>query len=179
MNGFDWIVIIIFSLCAYYGWKVGAIFSVIYLITGFLGNWLASNYYTVCADFFEPHPQAIIYGYLLVFIGVLCVMVVLGFIIHKFIKLILLGIPNRIAGLIIGGILGLIISAGIMMPLSTLNNPKVQKLARKSLFASHIIKHTQRVISVFPPKKKKIFQIKLPSKIKKIQKTIKKIPAFK
>lgn len=176
MNAFDWTIVVLCVMCAYYGWRVGAIFSIVFVAAGFIGSWFASNYYSIFSGFFEPHPQAVVYGYLCVFIVVLCVMTAIGFIIHKFIKLLLLGIVNRIFGLIMGCLLGLILSAGIFMPLSTIQNKKIQTMLHDSKITADVIKHTQKIITVFPPKKKKIFQLKIPSKLKKLEKQIKQLP---
>lgn len=176
MNGFDWIVVIICLLCAYHGWRVGGVFSIIFIFAGFIGSWVASNYYTLFSGYFAPHAQAVIYGYLCVFAMVLIGMLVAGYVVHKFVKLIFLGTLNRIVGMCLGIILGLILSAGIFLPLSTLANKKTRRLIRTSVIASHITRATKKVIKVFPPKRKKIFQIKLPPVIKKIEKHIKNIP---
>lgn len=175
MNAFDWVVIVLCLVSAFYGWRLGAIFSVVFLAGGFMGSWFASNYYTIFAPFFDPHPQAIVYGYLCVFILVLLTLIGAGFILHKFAKLIYLGLINRIIGVVIGAVLGLILCAGIFIPLSSVNNKKIQQLLNESLVTKRISKITQKAIAVFPPKKKKIFQINIQPKIKKLKKEIKKI----
>ena len=175
MNAFDWVAVVICGLCAFYGWRLGAVFSIVFLFGGFIGSWFSSNYYTIFAPFFDPHPQAIVYGYLCVFAVVLLALVGAGFIIHKFFKMLYLGVINRFIGLLLGVLLGIVLCAVLFIPLSTVNNEKIQQLLHDSLITKRIKHKTQKAIELFPPKKKKIFQIKIPPKLKKLKKDIKKI----
>ena len=53
---------------------------------------------------------------------------------------------------------------------------KIQTMMHDSMLARHVIGHTQKIITMFPPRKKKIFQLKIPPKLKKLEKQIKQLP---
>ncbi|MBD3271945.1 MAG: hypothetical protein GF384_05355, partial [Elusimicrobia bacterium] len=168
--------ILLCGIGAWCGWKIGGVFSLIFLFTGFLGSWFASNYYSLFSGFFDPHPQAIVYGYLCVFGVIFLIMLIIGYLVHKLVRLMMLGFVNRLCGVLCGITLGIVLCSGILIPLSTLDNAPVKRLIRRSIIARKTIAWSEKIIAVFPPKKKKIFDFKMPRQIQKLEKKIKHIP---
>jgi membrane protein required for colicin V production len=106
-NFFDIFVLVIVGSCVYFGYQTGIIASIFYILSGFVGMWAANK--------FAPNPGVNFY---LVFFAGAGTVVLIGFIIGKIFKKALLGMFDRVAGVVLGIILGLAITGTVVFPIA-------------------------------------------------------------
>jgi len=105
-----------------------------------LGGVFAFTFHLPLAQFLQdsfnlPAQLCIWGGFLSIFLLVVILFAVIGFVLHRFIKLVFLGGFNRLAGAIFGVIQGVVILAMIILALSSSVAPGV---AREKLRSSHL-----------------------------------------
>ncbi|MFH1369424.1 MAG: CvpA family protein [Elusimicrobiota bacterium] len=158
-NIFDVIILIIAILCAYFGFSTGVIASMFYVCSGFAGMWAA-------------HKFSVQLGmnFYLVFAMASIAVVIIGFVLGKILKGLLLGGIDKAGGLVFGVTLGLAVFAVLLFPLSKKLPEKLQNIASTSFSSNKIMPVMKKLlpaISEFDLEtvKESMPDIKLPEKI--------------
>jgi membrane protein required for colicin V production len=124
MNTLDIILSVILLLFSIGGYKQGFIIGIATLAGLFLGIWAAVHFSGYTAHFLKDivhmhSTHMVLVSFLFTFLGALILVFLLGKILETFIKVIALGLVNRMAGVIFGILKGcLIISAFLYLLLS-------------------------------------------------------------
>jgi uncharacterized membrane protein required for colicin V production len=112
-NVFDVIVIIITSLCVFFGFQTGVLASIFYILSGFIGMLAATRY----------SPKSTGSSFFIIFFAYSGAVILIGYILGKVFKKAMLGSFDRAAGIVLGIILGFAIAGTlIVLPLSMTNN---------------------------------------------------------
>ena len=142
---FDTLAIAIIAFSAYFGLRTGAIASLFYIISGFTGMWAAQH--------FARDPGVMFY---LVFFATAGIIALIGFGLSRVAAKLLLSPFDRIAGSLLGALLGVIIVGVIMFPLTYHLSVRVQQAAQASYGGRYLLPQMQRI---FPQVK----QFRIPS----------------
>jgi len=153
------IVLAVIGMCVYFGYQTGIVASIFYILSGFVGLFMAQKY---C-----PEPNINFY---LVFAASAVCVIIIGFLIGKIFNKLLLGTLDRLGGVILGMILGIVMVGVVVFPISYHMPQSIHNKVTQSFSGSKFIPFFQRM---FP----KMQQFKL-SDIKESLPEI-KLPDFK
>ena len=119
MNWVDIIIILVALLGAYIGWKQGLIRTVFTAIGLIVGIALAGQWSDSLADKFSSSGEqwAYILAFTIIVIIVLIIANILGAILKRFIKIIMLGWLDSIGGIVLGFCVGALVVAAILTSL--------------------------------------------------------------
>jgi uncharacterized membrane protein required for colicin V production len=158
-NIFDAAILIIVLLCAYFGFNTGVIASVFYMASGFAGMWAA-------------HEFSVRLGlnFYLTFVLAAAVVILAGFILGKIFKGLFLGGLDRLGGVILGVLLGLVLFGVIVFPLSKKLPAGWQRTAHASFSTVRIMPVLRKLLPDInalnlDTVKESLPNIKLPEKI--------------
>lgn len=136
----DILILVVLAVFLIKGLLRGLLKEVCSLLGLVLGGVFAFTFYLPLAQFLQDSaglPAQISVGaaFLAVFLGVVIVFAVLGFVLHRFVKIILLGGVNRFAGGLFGVIQAVVLLAMLVLALGSQPAPA---MARQMVAASHL-----------------------------------------
>ena len=119
MNWLDIVIIIIAVLGAYMGWKQGLIRTAFTIVGLIIGVVLAGQWADPLAEKLSPNEAQWAYfvAFGLILIVVLIAANIVGGILHRFIKLMMMGLVDSLGGLVLGFLLGALGAAAILASL--------------------------------------------------------------
>jgi len=137
---FDILILIVLAVFLIKGLLRGLLREVCSLLGLVLGGVFAFTFHVPVAQFLQdsaglPGQVSVWAAFLLVFLGVVIVFAVLGFVLHRFVKIILLGGVNRLAGGVFGLIQAVVILAMLILAMGSQPAPA---MARQLIGASHL-----------------------------------------
>lgn len=114
------------EICSLLGLVLGGVFA--FTFHPVLAQWLQ--------DSFGIPAQISVWGaFLAIFLLVVMVFAVLGFVLHRFVKMVLLGGVNRLAGALFGGVQAVVLVAMIVLAMGSQPAPA---MARQMIATSHL-----------------------------------------
>jgi uncharacterized membrane protein required for colicin V production len=127
-NIFDVVVLGVLLLGAYAGSQVGILASVFYVASGFAGLSAA-----------ERFARGSNIKFYLVFVAVAAAVIGTGFLLARLFKKIFLGTLDRVAGALLGIVLGVVVTATVLLPLTRFLSARGQEKAAASYTVSHAL----------------------------------------
>lgn len=155
MNLLDWIFIIIIGTSSVYGLFKGLIKEVISILAAIIGLIGASRFYEklslliLLKNFGLNEQVSNVLSFFILFVIIFIVVILVGKLIHKFIQAIFLGWINRLGGIGLGFIRGIIISSIIIIILTITLSVKSPILTQSRLIP-HIISISKALLSLVP-----------------------------
>ncbi len=136
----DILILVVLVVFLIKGLLRGLLKEVCSLLGLVLGGVFAFTFHLPLAQFLQddaglPGQISVWAAFLAIFLGVIIVFAVLGFVLHRFVKMILLGGVNRLAGGVFGLIQAVVIIAMIVLALGSQPAPA---MARQMVAASHL-----------------------------------------
>ena len=118
MNVLDWVLIAVFTLAALWGYKTGLIDAVLNAITIYLGLFLsglfAGRVLSLFWDGVESEAISTAIGYVIIFAAVLIASRIVSSIIKKALKITFMGWVDKLGGVALGLVAGVLIAGGVM-----------------------------------------------------------------
>jgi membrane protein required for colicin V production len=154
MNWLDAVIIVIILLPMFIGYRRGLIRTLLPLIAVILGIIVAGRTYDNLAGWFHPgllksESQASIVAFVIIFILFMAAMAVLARVLHRFLKLLLMGWVDKIGGLIFGLVIGGLIS-GAALSLIANSFPSVEATFQNSALAAFLLDKFPFVLYLLP-----------------------------
>ena len=136
----DFLILAVLSVFLIKGLLRGLLKEICSLLGLVLGGVFAFTFHVPLAQLFQdaagmPGVVSVWAAFLAIFLGVVIVFAVLGFVLHRFVKIILLGGVNRLAGGVFGLIQAVVILAMLILAMGSQPAPA---MARKLIGASHL-----------------------------------------
>jgi membrane protein required for colicin V production len=136
----DILILVVLAVFLIKGLLRGLLKEICSLLGLVLGGVFAFTFHVPLAQFLQdsaglPGAISVWAAFLAVFLGVVVVFAVLGFVLHRFAKIILLGGVNRLAGGVFGLIQAVVILAMLIIAMGSQPAPA---MARQLLGASHL-----------------------------------------
>ncbi len=114
------------EVCSLLGLVLGGVFAFSLHLP--LAQWAQDS-------FGVPGPVAVWGGFLVIFLAVVMVFAVLGFVLHRFVKMVFLGGVNRLAGALFGVLQAVVLLAVVIMAAGSGPAPA---FAKEAVAASHL-----------------------------------------
>lgn len=142
MNPYDIVLLVLMGGLALMGllWGVTRMAAALvgFFVAFFLGLRLSASGPSWLGSWIESDDQARLAAFFLVFFGVMTVVAVGAFLLRRFLKKILLGWADRVAGGLVGVLAGLLAGAALAVPLTALS-PAGEPLLRDSVLAPYAL----------------------------------------
>jgi uncharacterized membrane protein required for colicin V production len=157
-NYFDGIVLALITIGGYLGFQTGILASLFYILSGFVGIWAAQEF----SNKFDAN-------FYLLFFASAGVVIVAGILIRRLLKTVVLGIPDRLIGALLGIFLGVSISIFIVLSFPQKISEKSHEAVLTSYTGSHAIPYLEKFFPKAELRLKKVKEsIKLPKFTKKL-----------
>lgn len=136
----DILILVVLAVFLIKGLLRGLLKEICSLLGLVLGGVFAFTFHLPLARFLQdsaglPAQVSVWAAFLAVFLGVVIIFAVLGFVLHRFVKIILLGGVNRLAGGIFGLVQAVVILAMLVLALGSQPAPA---MARQMVAAAHL-----------------------------------------
>lgn len=119
MNIYDWIIVVIWALAALWGLRKGAIGMTLTVVGIIVAMWLSANFAGTLVKTFVKSIQnealATAIGYVVIFIAVFIAAGIVGRILRTVLTFTMLGWTDKVAGVALGLVAGLLLSLGLTM----------------------------------------------------------------
>ncbi|MFH1283435.1 MAG: CvpA family protein [bacterium] len=168
MNILDFFIIILIIIGGIFGWRKGLFLTMSYVVGGILGCWAGSNYYALPGRFFPFLRDYMAISYFLTFICVFFLVIAIGLIIRKLLKIMYIDFIDKIIGLPAGVFLSFCIIGSILIPINLAKITFIKKSVNESVLAPGILQATKRIIKILPPRRKKLFEHTIVKKVKPV-----------
>lgn len=144
MNYFDLVVLLLVAASVYFGYKTGIITSLFYILSGFIGMWVAQKY-----------ANGLKFDFYVVFMATAASVIIIGFVVSHLIKKLPFIWIDHLCGALLGLILGFVITGTVVFPVSYHFPKKAKDIVVASFTAEKLIPKFQKL---FP--KVKQFELK-------------------
>ena len=153
MHWLDVIIILMFILPMFIGYRRGLIRTVVPLVAIVLGIIVAGQSYSSMANllsnWLESSAQAKIVAFAIIFILFMAAMAVASSLLHRFLKLLLMGWVDKVGGLVFGLVIGGLISSAILSLIAN-SFPSVEATFAKSALTAFLLDKFPFVLYLLP-----------------------------
>ena len=154
MNWLDGIIIVMLVIPTLIGFKRGLIGTVVPLVGIVLGVIVAGHCYGAMAgwlsNWLESQRQAEIVAFLIIFVLFLTAMMVVAWLLRKFLSLLLMGWVDRVGGLAFGLILGGVTAGALLSIIAKFFASSVEATFQDSPLASFLLDKFPFVLYILP-----------------------------
>ncbi len=118
MTPFDWFLVVVFALAAFWGLKSGLIDAVLTTVGVYLSLLLSGQFAYRLVNFFtddiESRAIATAIGYVVIFVGIFIAARLIGTLLRTGMKFLMLGWVDRLGGLAFGMVAGVLLVSGLV-----------------------------------------------------------------
>jgi membrane protein required for colicin V production len=155
MNWLDFVLAIIFLFSVIAGIRRGLSRQIIGLVSGVLALLAGIWFYGTAGSFLLPYASsqtmANVFGFILIFCGVLLLGFVVSFLVHKFLKVTGLSLVDRLLGGVFGLLRGLVVAIAIIMGVMAFSRgDHPPEAIVGSRLAPYVVDAARLVVSVAP-----------------------------
>jgi len=153
MHWLDVIILLMFILPMFIGYRRGLIRTIVPLVAIVLGIIVAGQSYDSMANWLsnwlESSAQAKIVAFAIIFILFMAAMVVASSLLRRFLKLLLMGWVDKVGGLVFGLVIGSVISGAILSLIAN-SFPSVEATFAKSALTAFLLDKFPFVLYLLP-----------------------------
>ncbi|MBI2871796.1 MAG: CvpA family protein [Chloroflexi bacterium] len=154
MNWLDIVIIVLFTVLGLIGWKVGIIRAVVTLGGVVAGIVLAGQFYGALADllggFISSPNAASVAAFFIILMATVLAAIILGRVIRSFLKLLLMGWVDGVAGAAVGVVVAALLGGGLVAVLSAFSFAGLDRAVEGSLLGPLLRDKIGVVLALLP-----------------------------